>query len=198
MNGSKLATQLQYYREGCGERRGGGGGGTVSGERFLCVLWQARVEHRHHQILHVGQSQFLLKGDSGSELQSLKLQKYDVLRGRHQWDKKVCVQNSSIFFFKLSHRITAMSLVHQKALRLYTLYREGWITHVHQRAELPLDPVGDLREGHSSLAQFGPGHQIQLGSILKPIPTVRTNTRCIPPLSDSLLLLYIRMSCFNN
>lgn len=37
------------------------------------------------------------KGDSGGELQGLKLQKYDVLRGRHQLDKKVCLQNSSIF-----------------------------------------------------------------------------------------------------
>lgn len=38
MNGSKLATQLQYCREGCGERRGEGWRYSVRREVSVCPL----------------------------------------------------------------------------------------------------------------------------------------------------------------
>ena len=51
-----LVTLCQGRDRGYKGREGGGGGGGVLGEWFLCVLRQTRVEHRDHQILHVGQS----------------------------------------------------------------------------------------------------------------------------------------------
>lgn len=52
-----------------------------------------------------------------------------------------------------------------KGLRMRLVF-----THIHKRTEFSLDPVGDLREGDCLLPQPWLGHQLQLWSLLKPIP----------------------------